>query len=1012
MKPIFSPSRLALPLFAMAATLSTHNASAQYYDLLSPTLTDNLLKSLHKRTAPTGDVALRDGAPVLIAAHRGVVDGTHPENSVQAIVNAMNYGIEAIELDVWQSADYVPYLMHDISLKRMTDHQQYSDIYRWTRDNANQVPGQHASDAVKTPDWATLSQYYLCSDLRSMAEHGGHGLTEDNPSNCVHQYKVPSLIDGLNALYLNSYQGLVFLDLRGPENVVDVAVLLTHYALDDRSDFGTWIANHVVLKFQTTMVKGPKDYWSKVIAKYQQNYNEILSNADVALALFVQPVYTSNNVANFEASVDVNWALGDYQSWVSAYTVEGSPDALLPPLVGVKAAGAVLNKDPDDLFTYLWKQGASTGVYVPNAECKVASPSTAASNLTGNQGVWWEGGICGPIVPAMNSNECGNASTTVFDTFAAGCTDHRPFFRYWHDAMKFGFIITDDPVGAIAALAGHPGQRPGGANLLKGVRLLDVTAGYRVAADGSGAYATIGAALDALPATGGVIEIAPGTYDEKLAVTKPNVSLLGTGKDASRVVITHNDSAVKTNPATGQPFGTSRSYTVSVTGKDFYANNLTIRNTADYEAPNYRDNGQAVALYSAGDRAVYRDVMVVGGHDTLYVNGGARAYFKNCYVEGYVDYIFGNGKAVFDGCQIKTKVHGGLGDEATITAHSRASATEDSGFVIANSTLLFDSPYMNNVWLGRPWGQYAATYFVNTKMGPQVADAGWIEFVPGTTTNLPTSVYREYQTRMPGTAGAWEAFDIGLRESVSPHSNVPLTAAEAAALAPDAYLAGADKWQPSKVAGGTLHGQALPIPTPPFGAPGAPVITTVTGGNGNINIAWAGTPANPTETGYTLTATQGGKTYGPVHVPATATSGYIGGLANGTAATITLAEVNPEGTSASVSATATPAAHDPAAPAAITFQPSTTSAVMNFTLPSQGAQPVLGGSVPHAGVYTALYASEMDAYAGKALAGTSTGFTATTYTFTGLASRARYWVSLRAFNGSWSPLAVTSFVTQ
>ena len=189
MKTIFSPSRLALPLFAMAATLSMHNASAQYYDLLSPTLTENLLKKLHNRTAPTGDVALRDSAPVVIAAHRGVVDGAHPENSIQAIVNTMNYGIEAIELDVWQSADYVPYLMHDVSLKRMTDHQLYSDIYRWTKDNANQIQGQHAGPELKTPDWATLSQYYLCGDVRSMADHGGHGLTEDNPSTCLKQYK-------------------------------------------------------------------------------------------------------------------------------------------------------------------------------------------------------------------------------------------------------------------------------------------------------------------------------------------------------------------------------------------------------------------------------------------------------------------------------------------------------------------------------------------------------------------------------------------------------------------------------------------------------------------------------------------------------------------------------------------------------------------------------------------------------------------------------------------------------
>lgn len=537
----------------------------------------------------------------------------------------------------------------------------------------------------------------------------------------------------------------------------------------------------------------------------------------------------------------------------------------------------------------------------------------------------------------------------------------------------------------------------------------------RVAADGSGDYTTIAAAIEALPSTGGNIEVAPGVYKEKLLIKKDKVNLIGTGSDASKVTITNNDYHSKINPATGQPYGTSGSATVTVTGSDFYATNLTIQNTADYEAPGYEANAQAVALLTKGDRAVYRAVRVLGGQDTLYVTGTKRAYFNNCYVEGYVDYIFGNGKAVFDKCTIKSKVHTDLRGQVTITAQKRASASEDSGFVFNNNTLLFDDEYMDNVWLGRPWGAYSTVYWLNTKMGPQVTTPGWIEFIPAQyappgvtpTNNLPTSTYREYKTVY--TSGA---FDISKRESTAPKSNVELTDSEAAALAADTYLAGADKWQPTTVVFGTMAEQNLPIPTLPVGTPGAPTIYSVTAGNKNLEASWGGKPANPQTSGYRLWAIQNGAKFGPVTLPPTATSGFIGGLANGVPAEIHVAGINAIGLgTGATSDSVIPVSDAPAAPSSISFQFNGSSVNMVFNIADQGSQPVFGGTVEHAGAYTALYASQNDAYAGKAIAGTSQGFTTNKYTFTNLKPNTTYWVSLYAYNGKYSPKVITSFKT-
>jgi pectinesterase len=291
-----------------------------------------------------------------------------------------------------------------------------------------------------------------------------------------------------------------------------------------------------------------------------------------------------------------------------------------------------------------------------------------------------------------------------------------------------------------------------------------------VSPDGSGDFRTIQQAIDHAPQEGAgrlVIAIRPGVYHERLVIPqdRPRVTLLGLGKDASSTVITFNMSAA----AAG---GTFLSSTVDVEGAEFEASNLTIKNS-------YGSGSQAVALSIHSDRAILRHCRLVGWQDTLYAASG-RQYYEHCYIEGAVDFIFGNARAVFNQCEIHSAGPG------SITAESRTAPDGSGGFVF-NLCRLTAANNVKNVYLGRPWRAYARVIFLNTEMGAQIEPAGWREWHPGETHSLETSYYAEYNSSGQGGSAAHR----------DAHAKF-LSASEAKRFETKSFLASPDGWDPTK----------------------------------------------------------------------------------------------------------------------------------------------------------------------------------------------------------------------
>lgn len=232
-----------------------------------------------------------------------------------------------------------------------------------------------------------------------------------------------------------------------------------------------------------------------------------------------------------------------------------------------------------------------------------------------------------------------------------------------------------------------------------------------VAQDGSGDYTSIQEAINsskAFPYQRVIIMIKNGTYKEKVKVHawNPHVSLIG--EDKEKTIITYDDHFRKIDLGRNSTFHTA---TLLVEGNNFYATNLTIQNTAG-------DVGQAIALSVNADKVMIENCNIKGNQDTLYTSGdGSRQYYKNCYIEGTTDFIFGSATALFENCTIHSKA------DSYITAASTPEGLP-FGYVFMNCNLTAEA-HINKVYLGRPWRKYARTVFIGSNMGDHILPEGW-----------------------------------------------------------------------------------------------------------------------------------------------------------------------------------------------------------------------------------------------------------------------------------------------
>ena len=283
-----------------------------------------------------------------------------------------------------------------------------------------------------------------------------------------------------------------------------------------------------------------------------------------------------------------------------------------------------------------------------------------------------------------------------------------------------------------------------------------------VAQNGSGNFTTIKAAIAAAPTTATlanpyVIMVKNGYYFEKDTIpsNKPFIQLIG--ESAANTIIAFNAAAGLPTP-TGGTYGTAGSATLTVNASDFTAMNLTVANTFNYDSAVTAGfaGSQAVAFEINADRAAFKNCVFTGFQDTLYTKGtgNPRHYFKNCYIDGNVDFIFGSSIDVFDSCIIFPKARTG-GGTSYITA-ANTTIGQNYGYVFRDCKIEAHSG-TTLYYLGRPWNNATAgitannkVAYLNSTMSYIVNPPGWTIWDAGTDTTVIS--YAEYKSkRFDGT---------------------------------------------------------------------------------------------------------------------------------------------------------------------------------------------------------------------------------------------------------------------
>lgn len=258
-----------------------------------------------------------------------------------------------------------------------------------------------------------------------------------------------------------------------------------------------------------------------------------------------------------------------------------------------------------------------------------------------------------------------------------------------------------------------------------------------VAKDGSGNYITIQDAFNAIPCNNTepiIILVKKGIYIERLILDSGKQYITLKGENSNDVLITYNNHS-GLHLANGDTINTWTSASFFIYANHFTAENIHFENNAGFHA------GQAVALFVYADCVTFYHCAITGFQDVLFCSGpGSRQYYRNCYIEGTTDFIFGAATAVFDSCTIFSKKN----------SHITAASTPKEvpfGFVFRNCKLLADSS-LHKVSLGRPWQPYASVTYLHCYEDAHIIPVGWNNW--NSAANEKTARFAEFQNFGPG----------------------------------------------------------------------------------------------------------------------------------------------------------------------------------------------------------------------------------------------------------------------
>lgn len=320
----------------------------------------------------------------------------------------------------------------------------------------------------------------------------------------------------------------------------------------------------------------------------------------------------------------------------------------------------------------------------------------------------------------------------------------------------------------------------------EGFAMVEVTKERRFN-DADGCFSSVQEALDYLenhPEQEACILVHPGIYQEQVEVRIPGVVISGESSSAAeKTVITCGFGGWDILP-NKEKRGTFRSYTFFVNADDVRLQYLTIENSAGQGTK----VGQGISLYADGDRMVADSCRLLGWQDTLFTaplppkelekNGFAgpkqyaprenrKQYYKDCYIEGEVDFIFGGASAYFERCTFFSKdVDREI--KGFVTAPSTPCNVE-FGYVMESCRFIGNCP-KQSVFLGRPWREWGKTVLLRCEIGEHIRAEGWDDW--GKEAAHQTSFFAEYACTGPGAnqAGRPEWTHVLTREEANHYS--------------------------------------------------------------------------------------------------------------------------------------------------------------------------------------------------------------------------------------------------